>query len=237
MKPLLDDDPIARITEPPVGHHFIDRQMRRRRVGTHRHTFARGQTICLDDTGTCQGIDIVMRRVPGVENGIGRGGDLVPLHEILGEGLAAFELCRGRRGAEGRDPHFSQTICDPGGERIFGADHDQVDLLLLSKCQDASQIGRLRFRMARREFGDRCAPRCHMQRGQLGALRDLPDQRMLAPAAANDQDLQGLSSFTEMKCRKRSVGIKGRNRISRISDGSGAHRSAAWESPAGLRPQ
>ena len=56
------------------------------------------------------------------------GRDIVLGHQILGEPLAPFNLCRCLVGAENLQPSVLESIDDPHGQRHFRANHGEVDL-------------------------------------------------------------------------------------------------------------
>ena len=75
--------------------------------------------------------------------------------EVLGEGLRAFELRRGRGRAEARQSQLGEAVHDAGDERRLGADDRQCDVLVpreLRECLDI--VGRdgdvAKFVLARR---------------------------------------------------------------------------------------
>ncbi len=125
-----------------------------------------------------------------VEDGVARRRNRMAFHEGLGESLAALELGGVGRGTEGRDADLAQAIGESRRQRILGADDDEVDHLATREGDDPRQIVRLRLGMADGETFHRCTARGGMQAPELVTLGELPHQRMLAPAAADDEDLQ-----------------------------------------------
>ena len=109
------------------------------------------------------------------------------LHESLGEILGAFQLRRALRGAENLSPAARKRIDDARGQRRFGPDDRQRDLL------SAAQTRRARRWSVMSTFStpsSRAVPALPGATNTLetrGGLRELPGERMLAAAAADDQ--------------------------------------------------
>ena len=108
--------------------------------------------------------------------------------EILGEALGAFEL--GRR--LGRPEHFDalrfEIVGEPGHQRRLGPDHHEADLLVLAEARDRAVIAHVE----RHALGDRRdagIARRAIERVEQGALRELPGERMLASAAADQKHI------------------------------------------------
>ena len=192
LQPFLDHDAIAGRAEALVGHHLVDRRVGRRSIRTHRDALARREPVRLHDAGPTELIDVVVGGPRFVEDLVGRGRDPVPRHEVLREGLAALELRRRGRGAEGRDSDVTQAIRQARRERILGSNDDEVDRLALGQRDHPVEVVRLGLRVAGREPTDRLAARRRVERRELWALRDLPRERVLAASAADHQDLHGL---------------------------------------------
>ncbi|GIT30781.1 MAG: hypothetical protein Ct9H300mP1_28270 [Planctomycetaceae bacterium] len=97
-------------------------------IPAHQDPFAGGQSVSLDYPGL---VFAIVKKVSGVgnrfKNGVVGRGDVSSTHDLLGEGLAAFQGSGFSRGAEGTQviglESVNQTI-DQGG---FGADDRQVD--------------------------------------------------------------------------------------------------------------
>jgi hypothetical protein len=122
----------------------------------------------------------------------------VSLHEILGKGLAGFELCRRSRRAEHGYPHGPQAIREPIGQRILRADYHQPNRLTLAESDD-------RLAIARADLGKAGRTALHTRtarRGQhttyAGALGDLPRQCVLTPTRANHEYVHENSSHTSL---------------------------------------
>ena len=107
---------------------------------------------------------------------------------MLGEALAAFELRGGIVRAEGGESGSPQRIGDAVDQRTFRADHDQTDAPCLAERDDGGVIGDIQ----RDQFGMLRDPRIARRGEQFltkPGLRQLPCQRMFAPARSQQQDV------------------------------------------------
>ena len=104
------------------------------------------------------------------------------------EALRAFDLRRRGAQTEHRDAAESKCVRDAGHERHLGTDHDEVDRERARKREQTLRVLRM-HRVARPEPRDPRVAGRRVQLGQPRALRELPGQRMLAPARPHDQNL------------------------------------------------
>jgi hypothetical protein len=204
----FDDDPrLCTI----VGHghfsidkHRVDRRVRFARTRGHDHAFACRKPVRLDHDRRTSIIDMGVRF-----GGIGEGAvfgrrNAVAGHEGLGEILGAFEL----RGSLGRTENFQAGVAKcidyAFGKRRFRTDDRQADALALRECdqvRDRCQRDIAELALARRapiagrdeDFGD------------TARLGDFPRQRMLASAAANDQDIHRIRSRLSLHVARHSA--------------------------------
>jgi len=95
----------------------------------HEDALARREAVGLDDDGSAlfahigEGGSLVM------EGAIGGGGQVIALHEVLGEGLAPLELRTACARTEAGDARLTHHIGDTGDERGLGAYHHEADLV------------------------------------------------------------------------------------------------------------
>ena len=91
-------------------------------------------------------------------------------------------------GAEDGDSGVSEMVGEAGDERRLGPDHDQIELELTGQPeQSLSVLGADGMAVAERRHPGVSGRR--MQLIELGALGDLPGERVLASARSDDQDL------------------------------------------------
>ena len=108
----------------------------------------------------------------------------------LGEALRALDP-RGRAaGAEDRDAVAAQQVGDAGDERRLRADHDEIDVEAARETEQAlAVLGPDRVTVA--EPGDPGIARGRVQRLEPRRLRELPRERVLAPARPDQEHLHG----------------------------------------------
>ena len=127
-----------------------------------------------------------------VESGIGCSRNGVALHELLGEILAALELCAGAlRAYHGHAPRCTiavKVVRDARHERIFGPDDDQVYPLRLHEAPERLEIScrqvDIRTQMGRTGVSGR-----NKEFTEARTLRHFPGQRMLASARSDQQQM------------------------------------------------
>jgi len=184
---LLDHHLGAGGPEDLVQHDVVDGGHRLLHRHRHHHPLAGGQAVGLDDDGSALLADVGDRPVPIGEGGVGGGGDAVLGHQVLGEGLAPLDPRRRLARPEDLEAGGLEAVDDPQGERDLGADHGQVDLLGQGKVKqrvdlvggDVHALGQL---------GDAGVARRAVERLDQGRLGELPDQGVLAAAAADNQN-------------------------------------------------
>ncbi len=94
-----------------------------------------------------------MRGLAIHETAIGGGRNVGRAAEIFGETFRAFELGRGFRRTEIADAGLAERVAETRDERRFGADHDQLDVLIAAEPDDGVVVGGIE-RDALRDFGD-----------------------------------------------------------------------------------
>ena len=197
VEEFLDHHSRAGVAEGVALEHVADRGFGLRQRRRHHHALARGQAIGLDHdrrapafTGAAahvgeRGVDVGMHLVEP-------GGNAVAFEELLGEGLAAFQL-RGRGGgAEDAVAAGAERIDHAGDQRLLGADHGQGDAFAFGQRQQAVDVGGLHVRVAALVLvrgagvagGDD-----HLV--HAWGLRQLPRQRVLASAGTDDEEFHG----------------------------------------------
>ena len=188
---FLDDDLGARVSELAVEHVAQCRLGLRPRLG-YDHPLARSEPVGLEDE----------RRLEAVERGKGlaerRGADVAggrdtrALAQVLGEAFAAFEL-RGRfRGTEHRHSAPSQRVRQPVDQWRLRPHDDEIDAPRLAEIAHRRVIGEVdldRLGMLRDPRIARRGVKRTAVRGDEAGLRQLPCQRMFAPARSQQQDV------------------------------------------------
>ena len=129
------------------------------------------------------------RAAAGVgERPVLRGRDAVPRHERLREVLRALELRRGLDRAEDREPRGAERVDDARRERRLRTDDGERDLLLAREGDELGDGGQRDVRERRLARRAGVAGRDeHLRHARR--LRELPRERVLAAAAADDEDV------------------------------------------------
>jgi hypothetical protein len=110
-------------------------------------------------------------------------------HDGLGDGLAPLEAGRAGRRAENPETRLLESIDQPLDERRLRTDHREIGPLFARKCRHrVDVVGADRDALG--QAGHARVPRRRPDLLDQRRLGDLPGERVLAPAAAHDEDLQ-----------------------------------------------
>src|SRR5882724_10617837 len=174
------------VAEQARAHELVDRLQRlgdgradedpfpaREAVGLHDHRRAHLPHV----TGGVVGI---------VEHAEERRRHALVAEQLLGERLRALEARGGGRRAEGAEAGGGEAVDEAQGQRQLGADDGEIDVALLGEVQQPLHVvgG---DRHALRVLGDAGVAGRTVERADAGALPELPHERVLAPAAADDE--------------------------------------------------
>src|SRR5262249_14429788 len=149
-------------------------------------SLARGKAVGLDhERPLALALEVGLRRAGALEASPRAGRDAMAIEELLREDLRALEARARLAGAEDERPALAQPIGEAERERILGPDHDEVGTLLLRQAREPVDVGRAHGDVAAELLGPRVAGRAHdLLHERRG--RDLPAQRVLASAGADD---------------------------------------------------
>ena len=137
---------------------------------------AGGETVGFDDAGSTH------------RSQLGRSRNARRFHDLLGERLRPLDAGGLGAGAEDGDPRAAQVVRDSRDERGLGADHDEVDLVFPAEPEQALDVVHPNG-MAARERSDARVSGRGVQLCECVALGELPRERVLSPARADDQYL------------------------------------------------
>ena len=136
------------------------------------------------------------RQCPGRRHA-GRG------QHLLREHLRPLDARSVAAGAEDGDPAEAEPVREPRYERDLGADDDEPDVQRPRERAHAIHVLRA-HRVAVAELGDARIARCGVELLELGALRELPGQRVLPAPRADDEDTHAPSlSGVSLGCSRR----------------------------------
>ena len=153
--------------------------------GGDDHALAGGQAIGFYDDRRAAAGDEVLRR-GGVGEGFpGGGGNAGRFADGFGEGLAAFQLRRGRAGPATTDPSARQRIGQPRHQRRFRAGDYEIDRVVLREFHQRWHIQRADGDVFAKCGGAGIA-RSDIKLRQQRRCRQGPGQSVLSAAAADD---------------------------------------------------
>ena len=166
------------------------------------HALARGESVRLDDDGRalrldCGGIEGLAR-----EGGVACRRDAVAHQELLGEPLAALEP-----GGEPARPEAGQSrgfkgVHDTRDQRTFRTDDREPGRFRARERDESGDIRRGHGRIAAFRLECRAGvARRDDHFGHARGLRELPGQRVLAAAAADDENLHRALNAGSGACR------------------------------------
>ena len=186
---FFQDDPLAGRAEPPVDHRRTNRRFRHRTILGDHDAFACGQAVGLDDDGIAElaSCNPGERRVGRVTDPEARRRHPVSRHEGLRERFARFQLRRRRGRTDDRTAFGCENIDNAAAERHFGPDDGDIDILAHGDGEQVGRVGRV-GRDAPRDSGYTRVPGCAQDLGDGTFTRQLPRKRVLACAAADDEN-------------------------------------------------
>ena len=170
LQELLDDDAVAE------GPRLLPGCLGFGLRSADEDALAGGEPVRFDDAGCVY------------RSQLGRGRNARRVHDLLGERLRPLDARGLGARAEDRDPGAAQVVRDARDERGLGADHDEVELVLPAEPEQALDVVHPNG-MAARERSDARVSGGGVQLCECVALRELPRERVLSAARADDQDL------------------------------------------------
>ena len=176
-----------------VGKERVKRLVRLPGVRADGYALSRRKAVGLDHDAVAARCELVRERARGRERferpAFGHP-DAGGTGDLAAERLARFDAGGRRRRPERRHAGRQQGVRDPGGQRRLGADHRELDRLAPCQLDQRRAVERIDPR-------DDADPRLgrdpgaarrndHLVDTRLGG--QLPGERVLAPAAADDED-------------------------------------------------
>ncbi len=187
---LFDHDLLAGVAKGPVDHDLPDGVGGLLRIVGDDDALALGQTGRFDDHRRLVGLHVGQGLGGVLEDArLGRG-DRGAAHQLLGPALIAFDLGRGLVGSEDLQSPLGQLVGQPPGQGVFRTDHHQFHRVVSAEEGDLIHHLGINLRDVDGDIrADLCRARiarCEIDLPAPGGLLDLPPQRVLAPAAADD---------------------------------------------------
>ena len=188
IQELFDQYPPAGLSERRLLHHVANRLTRVIPGGCHHDSLALSQSIGFHDDRNRMLIQIGQCRFDTIKAASARRENTVIRQQLLRKTLARFNAGRRLRRAENAQFCLAEFVCDPQRQRRFRSHDSEVDFLGDGEVLEAGDIigGNRHARCQPIDSG--VAGRAEEPR-DARALRDLPDQCMLAPTAPDDKNL------------------------------------------------
>ena len=185
---LLNDQAGARLAELLVGHHAADGLLGLGCGLGHHHALAQGQAVGLHHDGRALRADVGEGGVHVRKGLIFGGGDVVALHQVLGEDLAGLNDGGVGPGAEGGDAGGLQGVHHAQGQRIVGGDHHEIDGVGGGPGRHHVHVGGLDGH-ALGQGGDAAVAGGAVELLHVRALGEGPDNGVFTAAAADHKNI------------------------------------------------
>ena len=160
-------------------------------VGADDHALAGRQAVGLEHRRVGGAGELLERLLAAAQQHVGGGRHAGLLHQLLGEGLRALQLGRRARSARRRgSPASSSASTTPATSAASGPIATRSTAALARRGDDRLDVLGADLGQALGVGGDPGVAGRAEQLGSVGRARERPHDRVLAPAAADDQDLQ-----------------------------------------------
>ena len=191
FKEFFNDDLIAAFAKLLVFHDLPHGFARFPAVHGHGHALAQGQAVRLDYRRNRRGFQVFQRLFRIGEYFIGRGGNPVLLHQVLGEDLASLNDRRVFPGTEAGNAHRLQGIHTTQHQRIIRSHNRIINLCGFGKSHDSINIRSLDIHTGcvRR---DPAVSRQGINGFDFRVLPQFLDNGMLTAAAADKKNIHNL---------------------------------------------
>src|SRR5439155_21182240 len=177
----------ARVAERSLREHGAHRTGRVVPRGADDGAFAAREPRSFHHERLGVTLDVDAGRGEGGEGAACRCGDAGVSHDFFCECLGGLDPRSGLAGPEHGVTAGPQGIRQTGGEGAFGSDDGEVDAVLLHRFYNVSNLSNLQFEILAELRGAGIAGSGE-QVGVGGVALQRPAERVLAPAAADDQD-------------------------------------------------
>ena len=178
---LLDDYRGAALAEFFVLHHLPGGGLGLLHRGGHHHPLAQGQAVRLHHNGRALLLNVGQGPVQLRKRLIFGGGDMVLLHQFLGERLAGLHDGGVLPGPKGGDARRLQGVHHAQGQGVVRGHHHEVHGVFPGPRHHAVHVGGLDVHTGG-DPGDARVAGGAKQRGDLGRLSQFPADGVL-PAA------------------------------------------------------
>src|SRR5262249_2281700 len=184
---LLHDDLRPGLAERTLAHELVDGARGLRHRSTDEDALPAREPVRLDDHRRAELADVLLRGGQIAEHAEGRARHVVAATELLGERLRALQTSGRRPRAEGGEARLREAVDEPERERQLRTDDRQIDAALAREALQAREVVD-RDRHAVRVGGDAGVAGRAVESVHARALAELPHERVLATASADDED-------------------------------------------------
>ena len=129
------------LAEGAVEQHALEGGLGLDQVGGDDHSLAGGEAVVFEHCREGARAHVVEGVFVAGEAAVACRGDVIFGHELLGELLAALDAGRGECVAEYLQSGGAELVDNSGCQRGFGADHGQVDSVLLGEFLQRGHVG------------------------------------------------------------------------------------------------
>ena len=196
---LFQYDAGTSVAEHLAGEHLLRDVLRFVFRLRDDNTLTGGQPVGFNDNGRMKQTQGFRQFVLAAADRVFCRGDVVPLHELLGEALARFQPGGVARGAEDRPAAPLEFVDHSQSERQLGTNDSEIGAEAggeLHQRVDALEIGGDAFGIGR----DAAVARSAIQLLDPRRLPQLPDNRVFATTATEDEDLHGRKKRVGGRC-------------------------------------
>ena len=184
---------------PNEAKHVGDDLFSLRKVFCDDDPFACGQTVGFQDVGRLGAFQVSKGGVEffTIESTISRGGNVVTLHECLGERLASFQLCALTSGTDDDQfrmlPTVEQVVHKSSNKRGFRPHNNHLDAVFLDGTRDRVVVAYIQLQVCGYVRRSSVAG-SNEKLGEEGALGQFPGHGMLSSSRANQQHVHAVKS-------------------------------------------
>src|SRR5207249_3775144 len=152
------------------------------------HALACREAVCLDDNGRGKAAKSLHAALKALGYGEPRRGNLMALHELLGEYLASLEPRRSLGRSYNPGSCLLEFVNHTRDQRRLGTHHRQVRLEIKGELEEFFRAGNVDWRTVGL-LGDACVARRAQDAFHMLAFTQFPSERVFSSAGPNNQDL------------------------------------------------
>ena len=140
---FFDQQRVAGVTELAVHHDAGDGLFRLGQRAANHDAFSCRQSRRFDHAGFVFGADVFQRILRDREHSSIGGGDICRTHQLFGEGFVGLELSAVCSRSEDQSCFAGEGIVNAIGQRDFGSNHNQLNVVFVAPVSKLKEIVRL----------------------------------------------------------------------------------------------